>query len=128
MIKKDYLNQNSVYIMYLILTKRCNFSCKQCFQPERHPNLVDKMPDVVYWAAKEMGVRCVEFNPIGGKSFDFTESGFSREQYDVLLADGLVEAYKTARELGIYEGRVGKKIEDFVLRSFRTVDCGAFGG
>jgi uncharacterized protein len=31
------LRRRSMSILYLVLTKACNFRCRQCFQPERHP-------------------------------------------------------------------------------------------
>ncbi len=38
-VKRNYLSSDDVSILYLILTKACNFTCRYCFQPERHPEL-----------------------------------------------------------------------------------------
>lgn len=90
-----------------------------------NPNIVDKLPSIIWWAKNEMGVESVGFNPIGGKSFAYTGATISSEEYDRLLAKGLIEAFEVARDIGIYEDRVGRKADDFVHQTFKSVDCGA---
>lgn len=36
-IIEETLTKRMMSILYLVLTKACNFRCRQCFQPERHP-------------------------------------------------------------------------------------------
>ncbi|MCX6738846.1 MAG: radical SAM protein [Candidatus Parcubacteria bacterium] len=90
-----------------------------------NPNIVDKLPEIILWVAEELKVHSVCFNPIGGESFTFTETKMTRMEYNNVLIDGLIEAYKVARDINIYEDRVGRKIEDFVFQTFKPVDCGA---
>lgn len=92
-----------------------------------NPNIVGKLPEIIRWAKKDMGVESIGFNPIGGKSFGFTQTLMKTVDYDRTLATGLVEAFQVARRIGLYEDRVGRKVSDFVNESFRAVDCGAVG-
>lgn len=92
-----------------------------------NPNIVGKLPAIIRWAKEEMGVESIGFNPIGGKSFGYTGTHMTRAAYDQMLAVGLVDAFRTARKIDLYEDRVGRKVSDFINESFRAVDCGAVG-
>ena len=38
-VSTETAEQRSMAILYLVLTKKCNFCCRPCFQHERHPDL-----------------------------------------------------------------------------------------
>lgn len=92
-----------------------------------NPNIVAKLPEIMRWAKEEMGVESIAFNAIGGKSFAYTRAPMTVARYNQLLATGMVDAFETARTIGLYEDRVGRKINDFINEDFRAVDCGAVG-
>jgi len=90
-----------------------------------NPNIVYDLPDIVRWAKNEMKVESISFNFVGGASYSYTGAGMPPEEYDSVLAQKMIEAYVIAREIGIYEDKVARKIDDFVDHSFRIADCGA---
>lgn len=90
-----------------------------------NPNIIDDLSEVVRWAREEMLVDSISFNMIGGSSYAHTGAIISLDDYDDLLASNLVDAYRLARSIGLYEDRIGRKATDFSEHSFRAVDCGA---
>lgn len=90
-----------------------------------NPNIVHDLPDIVRWAKDEMAVESISFNFVGGSSYAYTGAEMSLEEYNSVLAQRMVEAYVVAREIGIYEDKVARKVDDFIDHSFKAVDCGA---
>lgn len=90
-----------------------------------NPNIVHDLPDIVRWAKDEMRVESISFNFVGGASYVYTGAEMSLEECNSVLAQKMIEAYVVAREIGIYEDKVARKVDDFVDHSFRAVDCGA---
>lgn len=90
-----------------------------------NPNIGHNLPGIIRWAKEELGVGSVSFNMVGGGSYAYVGAGLSLAAYDDMVTRGLVDAYKLARTIGLYEDRVSRKAEDFVYHSFRVVDCGA---
>ncbi|KKQ55793.1 MAG: Radical SAM domain protein [Parcubacteria group bacterium GW2011_GWA2_38_13] len=88
------------------------------------PAIASKLPEIVRWT-HALGVNSICFNPIGGKSYTYVEESLPRREYEKIVVEGLIEAFKTARGLGIFEDRVGRKVADFIDGVFTTCDCGA---
>jgi uncharacterized protein len=90
-----------------------------------NPNIVLDLPDIVRWAKDEMNVESISFNFVGGASYAYTGAEMPLDEYDSVLARKMVEAYVMARNIGIYEDKVSRKVDDFIDHSFKAVDCGA---
>jgi uncharacterized protein len=90
-----------------------------------NPNIVSDLSMIVRWAKEEMRVGSVSFNMVGGSSYAYTGADFPLDEYDDMLSRNLVEAYRLARDIGLHEDRIGRKVSDFIDHSFKAVDCGA---
>lgn len=90
------------------------------------PEIALRLVEIVRWAHYEMRVKAVSFNLIGGGSFQYV-SGMSRLEYDEAVTKNLIEAFKEARNLGLYEDRIARKVEGFIDHKFTATDCGAVG-
>jgi uncharacterized protein len=90
-----------------------------------NPNIALELPRIVRWAKEEMGIDSISFNMVGGSSYSYAGHEMSLEDYNEVLAKGLVEAYVAAKEIGVYEDRVARKVSDFANHLFKAVDCGA---
>lgn len=88
-------------------------------------NIVHELPDIVRWAKNEMGVESISFNFVGGASYAYMGSERPLKDYNSVLAQKMVESYVVARDIGIYEDKVARKIDDFINHVFKSVDCGA---
>lgn len=88
------------------------------------PDNVGSLRDLVLWA-KGIGIKSIGFNPMGGLSYGYVGSKMKKECYDELLVNGIVTSFKKARDLGIYEDRLGRKVTAFVNHDFVFSDCGA---
>lgn len=91
------------------------------------PDIAERLVDIVRWAKHEMRVEAVSFNMIGGGSFAYVADDAARLQYDEAVTRGLIDAFKEARELGLYEDRIARKVEGFIDHKFSAADCGAVG-
>lgn len=91
------------------------------------PDVSSRLVEIVRWAHYDMRVKAVSFNLIGGGSFEHVAGSASRTQYDESATINLIEAFKEARNLGLYEDRIARKVESFIDHSFANADCGAVG-
>ncbi len=91
------------------------------------PDIAPRLVEIVRWAHNDMRVKAVSFNMIGGGSFEHVSTATSRSQYDETVTAGLIEAFKEARDLGLYEDRIARKVEGFIEHNFAATDCGAVG-
>ncbi len=88
------------------------------------PHIMNKLENVVRWAKNEFNVSAIGFNMVGGSSFEYL-SLVDRYLYDDTTTNGLIDAFKVARFLGMYEDRIGRKLDSFVNKEFVISDCGA---
>jgi uncharacterized protein len=88
------------------------------------PDNVTKLSEIVSWA-KRSGVKFIGFNPIGGESYSHVAGKMGKQEYDRLLAENLVKAFKKTAKCGMYEARIGRKVIEFVRRGFIFSECGA---
>lgn len=91
------------------------------------PDIAPRLVEIVRWAHNDMRVKAISFNMIGGGSFEHIAGTETRAQYDEVVTAGLIEAFKEARELGLYEDRIARKAEGFIKHTFSAADCGAVG-
>lgn len=91
------------------------------------PDIAPRLVEIVRWAHHDMRVKAVSFNLIGGGSFGHIANTDTRAQYDEIATTSLIEAFKEARELGLYEDRIARKVEGFIDHKFSATDCGAVG-
>jgi uncharacterized protein len=91
------------------------------------PDIVSRLVEIVRWAHHDMRVKAISFNMIGGGSFEHIADAATRAQYDEIVTAGLIDAFKEARELGLYEDRIARKAEGFIDHKFSAADCGAVG-
>lgn len=90
------------------------------------PAMVADLPAIIRWVHEEMGVEALSFNLIGDSSLERLGE-ISRADYIAMAAEGMIAAHKLARQLGMTEDRVERKIGDFADGVFKYADCGALG-
>ncbi len=88
------------------------------------PENITELPEIVSWAHK-IGVNFIGFNPIGGQSYNYVSEKMKKGTYDRLLTKNLLESFRRTSKYGMYEARIGRKVIEFVRRSFIFTDCGA---
>lgn len=91
-----------------------------CTIPEKN---IDALPDIFKWFVDELGVEAMGFNPIlESQSFKI-----QNPLYPQRVAEAMVECYKIARKVGVYEDRMMRKVKAFVGQYFYDRDCSAVG-
>lgn len=98
-----------------------------CVTIDRHN--ISRMTDIVRWLGSELGAKGLGFNilinngPCGNSPADLLDE----TQYAKMVANGLVESFKLARDLGIYEDRMMRRVKTFVDKAPALSDCGGCG-
>lgn len=89
------------------------------------PANIDNLPQIMEWFVDELGVTGMGLNLL------LDRPGYLRMdplEYAVLATRQIIKGYEVARRRGIYEDRMMRKIEAFVLKKLHLVDCGGCGG
>lgn len=94
-----------------------------CVTIDRH-NL-SHMKETVRWLADELGAKGMGFNilieNILGQTVD------ENDRYAKMVAKELIESFKVARETGIYEDRMMRRVKNFLNKEPVLSDCGGCG-
>lgn len=84
---------------------------------------VDHLKEVLEWFSKEFHIKGLGFNIL----MDLPGQIQADPEYVKRVNQQLIDCYKFARENGIYEGRIMRKIKSFVEKTLHLNDCGACG-
>jgi len=84
---------------------------------------LDKLEEVLKWLISEFQIRSLGFNML----LDLPEITQANEDYARKATEKLINCYQIAREIGVYEDRIMRKIKAFVGKSLHLVDCGGCG-
>lgn len=87
------------------------------------PHSVDNIVDLVTWFQQRYGIRNIGFNILT----DTNTFRVDDQEYYSKVASQLIKAFVRARELGIAESRMLKKITAFVLGRYHIHDCSGCG-
>ncbi len=94
-----------------------------CVTIDRH-NLF-QMKETVQWLADELGVKGMGFNILientAGQAMD------EHDRYAEIVAQELIESFKVARAMGIYEDRMMRRVKNFLDKESVLSDCGGCG-
>jgi len=84
-----------------------------------------RMKEIVQWLADELGVKGMGFNILientAGQATD------DRNRYAEIVAQELIESFKVARAIGIYEDRMMRRVKAFINKEPVLSDCGGCG-
>jgi len=80
------------------------------------------MREVVTWLVNDLGAKGMGFNILIGN-----ESGTGDADYSEIIARELIECFKIAREKGVYEDRMMRRVRNFVDKTPVLSDCGGCG-
>lgn len=94
-----------------------------CVTIDKH-NLF-QMENIVRWFASELGVKGMGFNilienstgKMHGQNIDYAD----------IVAQKLIESFKLARTLGVYEDRIMRRVKNFIDKAPVLSDCGGCG-
>ena len=84
---------------------------------------VDQLETVLKWLTSEFQIKGLGFNIL----LDLPGVIQADAEYVKKASEKIIECYKIAREKGIYEERIMRKIGTFVKKSLHLVDCGGCG-
>jgi len=94
-----------------------------CVTIDRH-NLF-RMEEVVRWVANELGAKGMGFNILIENSCDQVQAG--SDSYAEIVARELIKSFKVAREEGVYEDRMMRRVKNFMEKEPVLSDCGGCG-
>lgn len=109
------------------LAKNLGVRTGVCVTIDRH-NL-SHMKEIVQWLVSELGAKGLGFNILIENSLNGNPSIVPVEQlqYANIVAEGLIESFKVARELGTYEDRMMRRVKNFLEKTPVLSDCGGCG-
>jgi len=84
---------------------------------------VDQLEEVLKWLISEFRIKSLGFNIL----IDSPGVLQADENYAQKASEKIIECYKIAREKGVYEERILRKIKPFIKKYFHLADCGACG-
>lgn len=84
---------------------------------------LDQLEEVFQWMVSELQLKGLGFNML----LDLPGVVQSDEEYAKKATEKIIACYQVARERGIYEDRIMRKIKAFVKKSLHLVDCGGCG-
>jgi uncharacterized protein len=76
---------------------------------------------------KSKGINIFSLNELIGRTLFLLEGDSDLERYSKQAAEEIISCFIEARQLGIYEDRMMRKINAFTENDFHPVDCGAYG-
>lgn len=91
-------------------------TCVSCTVSETN---VEKLPEIFNWFLDGAGVSNVGFNPLLN-SYQYI---IKDPDYPTKVAQAMIECFKIARERGIYEARMMRKVKAFVDGTIYDRDC-----
>ena len=94
-----------------------------CVTIDRH-NLF-RMKETVRWLADELDVKGMGFNILIENTSGQTAG--ERDYYAEIIAQELIESFKVARAVGIYEDRMMRRVKNFLDKEPVLSDCGGCG-
>ncbi|MCL5016298.1 MAG: radical SAM protein [Patescibacteria group bacterium] len=94
-----------------------------CVTIDRHN--ISQMRELVRWLADELGAKAMGFNILIENKGDQTDG--ERDSYAETVAEQLIESFKVARTIGIYEDRMMRRVKNFLDKEPVLSDCGGCG-
>lgn len=91
-------------------------TCISCTVSETN---VEELPDIFNWFLDSAGVANVGFNPL----LNSHQYKINDPNYPKKVARAMIECFKIARERGIYEARMMRKVRSFVEKTIYDRDC-----
>jgi len=85
---------------------------------------VDQAEEILIWLHKTYGISSIGFNILIGTA-EFNSGG--GRDYAEKVSDKLISCFLIARERGIYEDRIMRKVRSFVNGNIYFHDCGGYG-
>jgi len=105
------------------LAKEMGVKMGLCVTVDKH-NLF-QLQEIVYWLADKLHAKGIGFNILIANGEPETEIEY--EEYSRIAAKQLIECFKIAREKGIYEDRMMRRVKNFVKKEPVLSDCGGCG-
>lgn len=93
-----------------------------CVTIDRH-NLF-QMKETVRWLADELGTKGMGFNILIENAVGRTTD---ESRYAEIVAQELIESFKVARAMGVYEDRMMRRVKNFLDKEPVLSDCGGCG-
>lgn len=84
-----------------------------------------KLPWVINWLSTDLGVRGMGFNILIGNKENHNED--ENKQYAEMVAKELIDCFLIAREKGVYEDRIMRRVRNFIEKTPVFSDCGGCG-
>jgi len=94
-----------------------------CVTVDRHN--IHHMKEIVHWINKVLGAKGLGFNILIEN--DPNEISDDKSNYAEVIANNLIESFKIARDIGIYEDRMMRRVKNFVEKTPVLSDCGGCG-
>jgi len=88
-----------------------------------NPQNLNQLEEVFQWMVDEFQLKGLGFNIL----LDLPGMTQANEEYARRATEKIIECYQIAREKGIYEDRIMRKVKAFVTKSLHLVDCGGCG-
>jgi len=92
---------------------------KTCISCTVSENNVEELPAIFNWFLDNAGVGNVGFNPL----LNSHQYKINDPEYSIKVAHAMIECFKIARERGIYEARMMRKVKSFVDGTIYDRDC-----
>jgi uncharacterized protein len=86
---------------------------------------ISQMREIVRWLANELGAKGMGFNFLIEHSM--SQDGDNYGCHTEVVAQELIESFKVAREEGIYEDRMMRRVKNFLDKEPMLSDCGGCG-
>lgn len=84
-----------------------------------------RMKETVQWLADELGAKGMGFNILIENTTGQTIN--ERDRYSEIVAQELIESFKVARAMGVYEDRMMRRVKNFLDKEPVLSDCGGCG-
>ena len=84
---------------------------------------IDQLEEVLLWLISEFQIKGLGFNML----LDLPGVTQADAEYTEKASEKIIRCYQIAREKGVYEERIMRKIGNFVKKSLHLVDCGGCG-
>jgi uncharacterized protein len=88
-----------------------------------NPQNLDQLEEVFQWMITEFQLRGLGFNML----LDLPGVVQADKAYAKKATEKIIGCYQIARERGIYEDRIMRKVKAFVKKYLHVVDCGGYG-
>lgn len=92
-----------------------------CVTIDKHN--ISRMEEVIRWIDSELSAKGMGFNIL----IDNMTQQEKGNEYANIVAEELIKSFKIARELGIYEDRMMRRVNNFIDKAPVLSDCGGCG-